>query len=90
MTGISVSSEGCNGTLFLGLSEIRTGNRAIQNTNFPVYTLTIEIDLLDFNPRYPKRPKTLGDKIRKARMDKRLHIKELAEISGVSSDSVIN
>jgi len=66
------------------------GSRAIQNDNFPVYTLTIEINLLDFNPKYPKDPKTLGEKIRKARMDKGLHIKKLANIIGVTSDSVIN
>jgi len=74
----------------LGLSETRTGNRAIQNTNFPVYTLTIEIDLLEFNPKYPKNPRTLGEKIRKARMDKGLEIEELADVIGVTSDSVIN
>jgi DNA-binding transcriptional regulator YiaG len=46
--------------------------------------------LLDFNPNYPKNPKTLGERIRKARMDKRLKIKELAEQIGVTEDTVIN
>ncbi|MBC8473995.1 MAG: helix-turn-helix transcriptional regulator [Candidatus Omnitrophica bacterium] len=62
----------------------------IQNDNFSVYTLSTEINLLEFNPKYPKNPKTLGEKIRKARMDKRLEIKELAELIGVTPDSVIN
>lgn len=62
----------------------------IQNDNFSVYTLSIEINLLEFNPKYPKNPKTLGEKIRKARMDKRLEIKELAAIIGVAPDTVIN
>jgi len=37
------------------------GSRAIQNDNFCVYTLTIEINLLDLNPKYPKNPKTLDN-----------------------------
>ena len=74
----------------MGLSEIRTGNPAAQNANFPIYTLTIEINLLDFNPKYPKNPETLGKKIRKARMDNGLEIKELAELVGVTEDTVIN
>ena len=52
--------------------------------------MTIEINLLEFNPKYPKNLQTLGEKIRKARMDKGLEIKELADVIGVTSDSVIN
>ena len=44
----------------------------------------------DFDPDYPKEPKTLGERIRKARMDKGLMIKELAEKIGVAEDTVIN
>lgn len=44
----------------------------------------------DFNHKYPKNPQTLGEKIRKARMDKGLMVKELAEIIGVTEDTVIN
>jgi len=55
-----------------------------------VYTLDIEVNLLELNPKYPKNPQTLGEKIRKARMDKGLQIKELAKIVGVTSDTVIN
>ena len=55
-----------------------------------VYTLEIEINLLDLNPKYPKNPQNLGQKIRKARMDKGLMIKELAFQLGVTEDTVIN
>jgi DNA-binding transcriptional regulator YiaG len=46
--------------------------------------------LNDFDPDYPKEPKTLGERIRKARMDKGLMIKGLAEKIGVTEDTVIN
>jgi len=55
-----------------------------------IYTLEIEINLLELNPKYPKNPQTLGEKIRKARMDRGMKIKELAEIISVTADSVIN
>jgi len=55
-----------------------------------VYTLEIEINLLDINPKYPKNPRNLGEKIRKARMDKGLPIRELASQIGVTEDTVIN
>jgi len=55
-----------------------------------VYTLEIEVNLLDFNPKYPKNPQNLGEKIRKARMDKGLLIRELASQIGVTEDTVIN
>ena len=42
------------------------------------------------NPAYPKDPKTLGERIRKTRMDKGLLIRELAALVGVTSDTVIN
>ena len=70
----------------------RTGIHDEQNDNILplVYTLEIEINLLDFNPKYPKNPQNLGQKIRKARMDKGLMIKELASQIGVTEDTVIN
>ncbi|MFH1396944.1 MAG: helix-turn-helix transcriptional regulator [Candidatus Omnitrophota bacterium] len=46
--------------------------------------------MLDFNPKYPKNPQTLGEKIRKARMDKGLLQRELAEQIRVTEDTVIN
>lgn len=70
----------------------RTDNPAVQNTNFCplVYTFDIDVNLLDFNPKYPKNPRTLGQKIRKARMDKGLFIRQLASQIGVTEDTVIN
>jgi len=55
-----------------------------------VYTLEIEVNMLDFNPKYPKNPQTLGERIKKARMDKGLLIVELAELIGVTADTIIN
>ncbi len=69
-----------------------TDNPAVQNTNFCplVYTFDIEVNPLDFSPKYPQNPRTLGQRIRKARMDSGLMIKELAAQIGVTEDTVIN
>jgi DNA-binding transcriptional regulator YiaG len=55
-----------------------------------IYTLGIEVNLLDFDPNYPKNHQDLGQQIRKTRMEKGLMIKELAEQIGVTEDAVIN
>lgn len=55
-----------------------------------VYALELEINLVELNPAYPRAPKTLGEHIRKARMDKGLLIRELAALVGVSADTIIN
>lgn len=55
-----------------------------------VYTFDIEIDLVKLDPKYPKEPKTLGERIRKARMDQHLMVKELAQRVGVVPETVIN
>ena len=55
-----------------------------------IYTLEINLNLNEFDPDYPKEPKTLGERIRKVRMDKDLLIKDLAEIIGVTEDTIIN
>ena len=55
-----------------------------------LYTLEIEINLLDFNPKYPKRPKNFGEMLRKKRMDMRLTMKDIAEKLGVSETTVYN
>jgi DNA-binding transcriptional regulator YiaG len=72
----------------------RTDIHEIQNTNSVshclIYTFETEINLLDFNPAYPKEPKSLGERIRKARMDKGFLIRELASQLGVAEDTVIN
>ncbi|MBU0706965.1 helix-turn-helix transcriptional regulator, partial [Patescibacteria group bacterium] len=68
-------------------------NHAEQNTNFLpplVYTFELSINLNDFNPSYPKNPHTLGERIRKARMDKGLYAKELAKMLGVTDDTMLN
>ncbi len=54
------------------------------------YTLEIEINLLDFNPKYPKNPKNFGERIRKKRMDMRLTMREIAERLGVSETTMYN
>jgi DNA-binding transcriptional regulator YiaG len=72
----------------------RTYTHEIQNTNSVthclIYTFETEINLLEFNPAYPKEPKSLGERIRKARMDKGLLIRQLAAQIGVTEDTVIN
>jgi len=83
---------GYSGRLFSGQYSIRRDIHDVHNDNICplVYTLEIEINLLDFNPKYPKNPQNLGEKIRKARMDKGLMIKELASQLGVTEDTIIN
>jgi len=46
--------------------------------------------LNELDPEYPKAPKNLGERIRKARMDRGLLIKDPAEIIGVTEDTIIN
>ena len=55
-----------------------------------VYTFEIEVDLVKLDPKYPKDPKTLGERIRKARMDRHMMVKELAARIGVVPETVIN
>ena len=58
-----------------------------QNTNNVtpclIYTFEFEVNLLELNPTYPKQPKTLGERIRKTRMDRGLTIKQAASLFGV-------
>ena len=54
------------------------------------YTIEFEINLLDFDPKYPKNPKTFGERIRKARMDRHMMAKELAQKVGVVPETVTN
>ncbi len=55
-----------------------------------MYNLELNLDLNEFNPDYPRNPQNLGQQIRKARMDKGLLMRELAEIIGVTPDTIIN
>lgn len=55
-----------------------------------IYTLEIEINLLNFNPKYPKHPRNFGEMIRKKRMDLGLTMKNIAERTGVSETTIYN
>ncbi|MFA5143932.1 MAG: helix-turn-helix transcriptional regulator [Candidatus Omnitrophota bacterium] len=44
----------------------------------------------DFDSDYPKNPQSLGESIRKIRMDRGLLIKDLAGLIGVTEDTIIN
>lgn len=46
--------------------------------------------MLEFNPKYPNNPQTLGEKLRKTRMDKGMTVKEVAVLFGVSDTAVLN
>jgi len=59
-------------------------------TPSPPYPFSKPVNWLDFDPSYPKNPKTLGEHIRKFRMDKGLLIRESAEQLGISEHGVIN
>jgi len=54
------------------------------------YDLSIPIPKYIFNEDYPVNSKTFGQKLRKARMDAGMQIKDLAAIIGVTEDTVIN
>ena len=54
------------------------------------YNITLKFPKDLFNKDYPTNPKTFGEKLRKARLDAGLNIRELAEKIGVTEDTVIN
>lgn len=54
------------------------------------YTLNVEINLLQCSLKYPKNPKTFGEKLRKKRMDLGLTMREVAEKVDVSETTVYN
>jgi len=56
----------------------------------PVYLFTKPLNWLNFDPNYPKNPKTFGERLRKFRKDRGLSMRELAEELGVTEDTVIN
>jgi transcriptional regulator with XRE-family HTH domain len=55
-----------------------------------VYELEVEVNLLEFDHKYPSNPQTLGEKLKKARMDKGMTLKEAAALFGVSETTVLN
>jgi DNA-binding XRE family transcriptional regulator len=74
--------------------------RAVQNSNYlqlplnhlskGIYSISLSIHKAVFNKDYPNNPQSFGKKLKKARMDAGLQIKELASIVGVTEDSIIN
>ena len=69
---------------------VRTCNHAAWKTHFLLMDFETEINLLDFNPDYPKDPQTFGELLRKVRMDKGMTIKEVAALIGVTDTAIIN
>lgn len=55
-----------------------------------VYTFNIEVNLLEYDPKYPKNPQNFGQRLRKKRMDLGLTMREIAEKVGVSETTVYN
>jgi len=56
----------------------------------PFYVFEITYNRYHADPTYPKEPRTVGERIRKARMDKGWMVKQLAGRLGVTPDTVIN
>ncbi|MFX1487423.1 MAG: helix-turn-helix domain-containing protein [Promethearchaeota archaeon] len=54
------------------------------------YLVTRDIPLYIFNPSFPAEPATLGDVIRKLRIEQGMLQRELAEAIGVNETSVYN
>ncbi len=52
------------------------------------YLFSRPLNRLEFDPTYPRNPRTLGDYIRKWRMEQGLLIRELASALGVREDTV--
>ena len=76
-----------------GQQGVRTDRDSAQIHNkqvTPIYVLDVDFNLLDTNPEYPQNPKTFGEKVRKARMDRGLFLWEFADLVGTTMESVIN
>lgn len=56
----------------------------------PLYVFEITYNRYHCDPTYPTDPKTFGERIRKARMDKMWMVKELARRLGVTPETVVN
>jgi len=56
----------------------------------PTYAFSKHLNLLEFDPSYPKNPKTSGDYIRKWRMEQGISQVELAEKLGVDEMTIVN
>ena len=79
----------------MGRLNFRTDILVGQNLeNFPwqdgVYLRSLTLSPRIFYPAYPENPRTLGETVRKARIDKGLVIKELARLVGADEMTVAN
>lgn len=56
----------------------------------PAYAFSKPLDWLDFDPAYPRNPSTLGEYIRKWRMEQGISQVSLAEKLGVNEMTIVN
>jgi predicted transcriptional regulator len=56
----------------------------------PTLLYSKPLNWLEFDPNYPKNPKTMGEYIRKWRMEKGLFQKDLARMIGVAEMTLFN
>lgn len=71
-------------------SDVHRRGRIEWRNGEPLYVFEVTYNRYHSDPTYPKDPKTFGERIRKARMDKMWMVKELARRLGVTPDTVIN
>ena len=57
---------------------------------FVPYDVSFPLDPTVLNPNYPSNPKTFGEHLRKARLDLKLQIKEVAKLIDVDEMTIIN
>ncbi len=69
---------------------VHNRNFSSHSTYYSNYQITKGIPRNVYKSNYPKKVDSLGDLIRKTRIDLDLQIKELAKIIGVEEDSIIN
>ena len=54
------------------------------------YSISFKIPMYFFINDYPYKPKNLGEKIRKSRIDSIVQVKDFAKVIGVTSDTVMD
>ncbi len=74
----------------MSIPVVHNRNFLKHSTYYPNYQITKEIPKNVYKPSYPVKINSLGDLIRKTRMDLGLQIKELAMILNVEEDTIIN
>jgi DNA-binding transcriptional regulator YiaG len=75
---------------FNDIPVVHNRNFSLPTTYYPNYQITKEIPRNVYKPSYPVKINSLGDLIRKTRMDLGLQIKDLAKILKVEEDTIIN